>query len=230
MTLTSHELQPHILAACATAHLRSLPEHRWTPRAQLLPLVADAVDFLMNRRGEWHGLVALDLVRRYPATLAREFMRMLRDFLRWLAPGVDEDGDGPAASVEDEPGFEAAGAAGDGPKQRSAARAQGDAPAPGHCGRVRTMPDQPSTCVGSLATELRVAHRRMHARQGPRPNAHRDAAVAPLGVQHRSDRRARGAGHTARARVCSYRAAQPHRGEGAGTLPASAPGGAGRQR
>ena len=92
LTLTAHESQPQLLAACAYAHLRSMPEYREKSLRALANVVDEAVDTLMNKRGRWLEMTALDLCRQYPATVAREFMRMVRELLRWLAPSVECEG------------------------------------------------------------------------------------------------------------------------------------------
>ena len=92
MTLTCHERQPQILLACALTHLRCsrFEEFGFASDAAVFKEAANAVDTLMNERGDWHGFSAHSLCKAYPAALAREFMRMLRDFLRWLGVAEDE--------------------------------------------------------------------------------------------------------------------------------------------
>ena len=102
LTLTAHETQPHLILACAIAHLRSKEEHAGAAISHLEDLAESAVDTLMNKRGKWEGFTATGLCKRYPATVAREFMRMLRSILRWLAPDVDEGADGGAPAAEEE--------------------------------------------------------------------------------------------------------------------------------
>ena len=41
----------------------------------------------MNKREAWKGRKALALCKAYPATVAREFMRMLREFWRLPSGG-----------------------------------------------------------------------------------------------------------------------------------------------
>ena len=93
LTLTAHESQPQLLLACAFAHLRSINGEQRTTE-YISNEAGKAVDVLMNKRAEWYGFTALGLCKKYPATVAREFMRMLREFIRWLAPNVDDEGDG----------------------------------------------------------------------------------------------------------------------------------------
>jgi hypothetical protein len=103
MTLTCHELQPHLLLACAVAHLRSLEDSLSRADSDgVSHAAAEAVKVLMNKTNTWNDFTALTLCRAYPATVAREFMRMLRDVLRWLAPGADEEGAGADAGSDDE--------------------------------------------------------------------------------------------------------------------------------
>ena len=94
LTLTAYELQPQLLLACAFAHLRTMPALERESVDQITKMAAEGVDVLMHQRDLWHGLTALELCKLYPATTSREFMCMLREFLRWLAPMADEEGEG----------------------------------------------------------------------------------------------------------------------------------------
>jgi len=100
LTLTSHELQPYLLLACAVAHIRSKEERGCAAyNDQVLTRAAGAVDVLMNQSDTWEDFTATTLCAAYPATITREFMRMLRDMLRWLAPDRDDEGDGTHAGT-----------------------------------------------------------------------------------------------------------------------------------
>lgn len=101
LTLTSYELQPQLLLACAFAHLRGDPATKETPLEALREIAHEAVDTLMNARGPWRGFTALELCTAYPAALAREFRRMLREFLGWLAPDANPDEDERIIAEED---------------------------------------------------------------------------------------------------------------------------------
>eukprot|EP00969_Alexandrium_andersonii_P219724 9704328-Alexandrium_andersonii.AAC.1 len=60
VTLTCHELQPQILAACASAHLHATHlEHPNRDVNDILKKVDAAVDVLMNRKGLWEDMDAL---------------------------------------------------------------------------------------------------------------------------------------------------------------------------
>ena len=98
LTLTSHESQPHMLLACAVAHIRSQEERgRAASNDEVLKRASGAVDVLGNQSDTWEGFTAATLCAAYPAMVSREFMRMLRDMLRWLAPDREDEGDGTRA-------------------------------------------------------------------------------------------------------------------------------------